>query len=61
MFTSGEHKWQDCKTVVSAYCSVVDLQMGVIMDEIATGASTSPPWTSWLNSLWFQLPRGTGM
>ena len=41
MFTSGEHRWQDCKTVVSAYCPVVDLQMGVIMDEIATGASTN--------------------
>ena len=41
MFTSEEHKWQDWKTVVSAYCSVVDLQMGVIMDAIATGASTN--------------------
>ena len=41
MFTSEEHKWQDWMTVVSAYCSVVDLQMGVIMDAIATGASTN--------------------
>ena len=39
MFTSEEHKWQDWVTVVSAYCSVVDLQMGV--DAIATGASTN--------------------
>ena len=41
MFTGEEQKWQDWKTVVSAYCSVVDSQMGVIMDAIATGASTN--------------------
>jgi hypothetical protein len=41
MFTGEEQKWQDWKTVVSAYCSVVDSQMGVIMDSIATGASTN--------------------
>jgi hypothetical protein len=41
MFTGKEQKWQDWKTVVSAYCSVVDSQMGVIMDAIATGASTN--------------------
>ena len=41
MFTGEEQKWQDWKTVVSAYCSVVDLQMGVIMDSVATGASTN--------------------
>ena len=41
MFTGEEQKWQDWKTVVSAYCSVVDQQMGVVMEAIATGASTN--------------------
>ena len=41
MFMGEEQKCQDWKTVVSAYCSVVDAQMGVIMDAIATGASTN--------------------
>ena len=41
MFTGEEQKWQDWKTVLSAYCAVVDLQMGVIMDAIATGESTN--------------------
>ena len=63
MVTGEEQKWQDWKTVVSAYCSVVDLQMGVIMDSVATGASTNTGLTEseamMLLQLFFILVRIT--